>query len=464
MVPFKFILFASTFIIAGTFAGCGKNEPDPSIDDSIPVANLTEAQQLAQQTKVYCSQSNTDCSPSVAMISVTTPASVGMCTAFLISDDLLATNSHCIPDDLKAADSDCSARIWAFFPENGPYAASREDCARVLTASPIKENTLRQDYAFLKLKNPVARPSILLDHSGFEDLKSYFITKVDPYTGNNIPEGFVRKTECKAVYATVALPSFNDPFAPLALLSDCEIVHGNSGSPILDSNGNAKGIIQAFLSINFSDPRNEELSRELIDSDVAKMNVGTSFACIASPLEPNRVIPGSCTARPGKTDPPTPISDELLKILLDEAARLAKEISWEGKFLAEWNSAVLSEDSRLIDPFEKDSKHFMRHVVPLPKCISKPETWLKGLRNRRGVYPSNKTVNAALPVWPVRFGLNRYLREGAKLATRHGSIGVWISFNPKSIHQSGRSLFTVTGQDPDGRLQILFERELQSCK
>ena len=449
MVPFKFFLFAFGFIIAGTFAACGKNEPDPSIDNSIPVANLTEAQQLAQQTKVYCSQSNTDCSPSVAMISVTTPASVGMCTAFLISDDLLATNSHCIPDDLKPADSDCSARIWAFFPEKGPYAASREDCARVLTASPIEEHVLHQDYAFLKLKNPVARPSIPLDHGGFEDLKSYWITKVDPYTGNNIPEGFIRKTECKAVYATIALPSFVDPFTPLALLSDCEIVHGNSGSPILDSNGSAKGIIQAILKIN--------LSEELIDSDIAKMNVGTSFACVASPLDPNRGIPASCTAPPGKTDPPALISNDLLKTLLNEAAKLAKELSWDGKFLAEWNSAVLSEDSGHIG---RDGLH----LVPVPKCISKPETWIKGFRNRRGVYPSEKTVNAALPVWPVRFGLNRYLREGAKLATRHGSIGVWISFNPKSIHQSGRSLFTVTGQDPDGRLKILFERELQVCK
>ena len=52
------------------------------------------------------------------------PRQMGLCTSFLIGNSLLVTNSHCLPEDLKATGTSCAGRIWANFPASGSYPAS----------------------------------------------------------------------------------------------------------------------------------------------------------------------------------------------------------------------------------------------------------------------------------------------------------------------------------------------------
>jgi hypothetical protein len=180
-----------------SIAGCSKGDPIPSNTDSMPAASLSDAQQLAAEAQVHCSDPS-QCSPSVALLVNTTPTSANQCTAFLIASDIAATNAHCIPDDLKSNGASCKGRIALAFPALGQYADVRTGCNEVISVSQNDPKSgTKQDYAFIRLDQPVQRPVLTITHSGFTDGANYTITKIDPYQGNGIPEGYMRQVNCK---------------------------------------------------------------------------------------------------------------------------------------------------------------------------------------------------------------------------------------------------------------------------
>jgi len=275
-----------------SITGCSKSDPTTSNSDSTPAASLEDAQQMAAQAQVHCSDPS-QCSPSVALLVNTTPTSANQCTAFLIASDIAATNAHCIPDDLKTNGASCKGRIALAFPALGQYADVRADCNEVISVSQNDEKGgSKPDYAFIRLDQPVQRPVLTITHSGFTDGANYTITKIDPYHGNGIPEGYMRQVTCKAIFNSIAAPNSSAPHDPLVALADCVGIPGNSGSPILDSAGNVPGILYWVLtksSLKSSDPK-------LLDGSIADMVRATNYACIHTPSDTSATLPPECQA------------------------------------------------------------------------------------------------------------------------------------------------------------------------
>jgi len=276
-----------------SITGCSKSDPTTSNSDStMPTASLEDAQQMAAQAQVHCSDPS-QCSPSVALLVNTTPTSANQCTAFLIASDIAATNAHCIPDDLKTNGASCKGRIALAFPALGQYADVRADCNEVISVSQNDEKGgSKPDYAFIRLDQPVQRPVLTITHSGFTDGANYTITKIDPYHGNGIPEGYMRQVTCKAIFNSIAAPNSSAPHDPLVALADCVGIPGNSGSPILDSAGNVPGILYWVLtksSLKSSDPK-------LLDGSIADMVRATNYACIHTPSDTSATLPPECQA------------------------------------------------------------------------------------------------------------------------------------------------------------------------
>src|SRR5579885_3303104 len=115
-------------------SGCG---PAQSGNDVCSTPDLAAAQKMAQLTQVSCFDEQ-DCNPSVAMVAAawTDPKpGVTVCTGFLIAPDILATNSHCLPEDLEQAGASCSQRLWIFFPSSNGFTQEQQECDTVISAT-----------------------------------------------------------------------------------------------------------------------------------------------------------------------------------------------------------------------------------------------------------------------------------------------------------------------------------------
>src|SRR5690606_31829402 len=106
-------------------------------------------------------------------------------------------------------------------------------CETVVHNSKSTSSIQSPDYAFLKLAQKVPRPSLRISRDGFKDKENYFTYKINPVNKKGKMLGHQSRATCKAIYNSSVNESFNHPFAPVALLTECDIIKGNSGSPAL---------------------------------------------------------------------------------------------------------------------------------------------------------------------------------------------------------------------------------------
>ncbi|MDA8792917.1 serine protease [Bacteriovoracaceae bacterium] len=154
------------------------------------------------------------------------PTESSVCTGFLIDEDVLITNNHCVTNEL-----DCQNTFIAIHSDG---SSVRAKCSEILETesnggSGLVARTL--DYSILKLDKtvditPIQTQSIEVQNQ--EQLSTFVVDQID------ILHGRIVQLNCKA-----EIPGF----VASTLLISCPIIPGNSGSPVLNSSGNAIGII-----------------------------------------------------------------------------------------------------------------------------------------------------------------------------------------------------------------------------
>jgi hypothetical protein len=160
----------------------------------------------------------------------------GRCSSFLVGPDVLATNAHCISPDLKAGDS-CEGRLFAFFPESKDHPSERVGCEKILSV--FRDSSAGYDYAFIRLSKAVDREVPEIDHGMKLSGTAATMWKVDPFEETF---GMVRKGSCELFGDSFFVNYLPTPFSPSFSFSGCESVQGNSGSPLLSSDGKVIGI------------------------------------------------------------------------------------------------------------------------------------------------------------------------------------------------------------------------------
>lgn len=272
----KFFTLGVLFILA---SGCAKYKDDNVVVRSSPA----DAVAAASQAHVECVDPKS-CHPSVALLTSVTGNDIHLCTAFLFKPDIVLTNSHCIPNDLKAENSNCEKRMWVTFPAIDSVGEERAGCYRVLHASDIGTDpkTPRPDFAFIQLERPILeRRKMELSAEGLEDGTKVSIFHVTPVRNSRPIKGRIATMSCVVKQGTYFFPSFDHPLRSLGSLGECsaEVKKGNSGSPVVNSEAKAIAILQGAIPKE-SIKKVAVRDRLTLPDNYSELPVVTNLACV----------------------------------------------------------------------------------------------------------------------------------------------------------------------------------------
>lgn len=98
---------------------------------------------------------------------------------------------------------------------------------------------------------------------------------------------------CETLYGTLLMPSANHPHSPVHMMGRCEVIGGNSGSSLFDSNGKIRGLIFAGLTEEGYTNLERTLPKAIIDQlKVVRPSLSTNAACIE--YFERRFVPNEC--------------------------------------------------------------------------------------------------------------------------------------------------------------------------
>jgi hypothetical protein len=288
--------FFALFAISGSLISCTvkTHHRYPVYED---YADPT-GKHLFARTWATC-QNLSNCSPSVGMVASRKEGHwIGRCTGFLTDDGYFVTNDHCVPTNLSVGSS-CYSTIEIFFPDTGQYPQESARCDNVVWRSGDQQDTNPQtvDTAYLKLSTTVQRPALKFDHDGLSTLTPFTVYSVNPDPMGDYLTGTVVARNCDAQEDNEVFHTINGTSGKVLMLAaPCQIISGNSGSPVVGANGHAYGIVHHSRNLSSEDI---QLMGGYPDQDGRKNIVyqahATSFSCLRGPTESSYVLPPECS-------------------------------------------------------------------------------------------------------------------------------------------------------------------------
>jgi len=187
------------------------------------------------------------CPSSVALIMM---GRSGQCSGTLINKKYVLTNSHCLASYSKS--SDCSNIKSYFIDNSGDTVQYRCSKIHVVHQLPEDKKDSVNDYALFELeKVPSNVDSVKISHKrdlpANNDLVNLYVTNVTSHSS-----GIIKHHECTNRHNTLLNISTQDSTGPLMALANCDVISGNSGSGILNTNNELVGIVFAGTNRGFS--------------------------------------------------------------------------------------------------------------------------------------------------------------------------------------------------------------------
>lgn len=216
-----------------------------------------------------------ECEPAVAMVSVATGEGVSRCSGFLISDHQVLTNDHCLAS-LREEESACEGLVFLHFTENVHRA-----CKKISIRS--RQNGINsKDYAVIELDQPVQdRRALRISRRGFDNNETAVIYSVQAMKNPTTKtlDGKQVRLSCQASFSTILHTNIQSPKESVMTFGDCAIQPGNSGSPILNRNGEVAAVVQGYLNAD-DDVFSEQIQQYLLDENYGQVGLGTQTRCM----------------------------------------------------------------------------------------------------------------------------------------------------------------------------------------
>jgi V8-like Glu-specific endopeptidase len=248
----------------------------------------------AKAATVDCAPGAT-CSPSVGLLSFTTPNDASQCTASLVAPDIIATNGHCVPEDMRQAGASCEGRAWMnFVKSSNPDFETQLECESVLFVEKQKYASVSEtpDYAFFRLKKASRRPFNRISRAGFADGEEITFEHVDPVKAEGKVYGVQKAIQCRAIQHSMLSISFTHNLAPVGLFEDCKVIFGNSGSPLIGRDGTIRGVMHAKPGVTEQSLKAKKIT---LTEALTEHGFGTNYACRPLPAEVNAPgFPAAC--------------------------------------------------------------------------------------------------------------------------------------------------------------------------
>ena len=209
---------------------------------------------------------------------------IAQCTGFLVSDNIVATNSHCIPYQLKSNSTlNCSKYLGIKFKPTNSNSKNIFTCKRLLSYSSI--DVFEQDFAFFEIES-TKRKAFELFKEGLEDNEEIKIIKITPLSGSQI--GGVIETEiCNITANSLLNPTAISPWSKTSLSVGCNGVSGNSGSPILNVNNEVIGILQSKMNDKYMTIYKklfQHYNQDLLYKQLPPHIIFTNLTCTFDPI------------------------------------------------------------------------------------------------------------------------------------------------------------------------------------
>ncbi len=260
------------FLVSIFLASCSKpqyGEPISITNEggktTYAFASETEAVNAAAQYTLLCVTPGS-CPENVGTLIYSAPHTleISVCTFSIVADDIAITNRHCIVAEFAHRGASCAGRVQFLLLKHG--SSNKSDifeCDTVLSVPNeyVEGAEHQRDYAVLKMKRTrpafaTKDPRILpfgIDAAGISPGQSFHVIVTDPNQDRKLVST-IREQTCVAD----ANPFIYDVYAvatdPVVSFSNCKIIHGNSGSPILDSSYRLRGVINEFVDKVKLDP------------------------------------------------------------------------------------------------------------------------------------------------------------------------------------------------------------------
>ena len=336
-------------------------------------------------------------------------AKLSTCTSFLISKNQIMTNSHCIPNQIKADKNvDCSKHMAFIIKTDNGITKSR--CNKVIQYSKLTHGkTDAPDYAIVEIKNNIDERNIFeISRQGIKSKEATVIHSFDTYYNGSI-FGNYRMSKCISYDKSVIGSFFNKRSSIVPLFrndyyySSCKIIPGNSGSPVIkNSSRSAIGVVYASQDKTYSKLNNKDIDL----SKINRFGVMTNFACQSlKGFNEDRKI--ACKEFLRKEDE---LKKEFHDGLLAEASERIKEKVTQ-------KLRMLPQSFR----FENISKTDKMTLNLSPLCMVPLDKWPQQetdkIKEEGFIFMKKKTYTAIIPSYRVNFEMevNEYGVFGTSL-------------------------------------------------
>ncbi len=352
-------------------ASCGAGNSSGPASVSLPPHERSESvvtnssiEEVLAKSNLECGLSGESCPTGLALLVGIDQGKSYRCSAFVLDNGLVYTNSHCVPERFSGrAGVNCSDSIGLVFNINGQM--KRVSCESIVNSTSLARTGV-QDVAVLKVEVPKeVRPfksELRSRYSG----ERVSILKVDP---KGLWNGEVSRVTCSLKMNTFFGEFFDGPQSPALNTLGCETMGGNSGSPIIDRNGFVLGIHQA--SIKDKSDLGARILDHFISKDFSSLGTATNISCLCKDFGINQSchsLPASCQdiglsgsdrrrSQIVETEMIKKNGDLALKILNKMSSGLSSSIRWE----VAYGHRILSEQS---------VGALRVNLMVAPKCIS----------------------------------------------------------------------------------------------
>lgn len=169
------------------------------------------------------------------------------CVAFLKGPDEIITAGHCLPENGLGVSNGCT-NVKVIFPEVRGASGLTTYCKKIVSQSdPNPKSILDADWAILKIDQSPAR-EVPIFGGILDNKKKYQIQKLKVDHSAKLVS--FEEQACPLVFsAALNISSRVQGDNPTLTLLPCEVLSGNSGSPVVDSAGRIIGLVNGNNTI-----------------------------------------------------------------------------------------------------------------------------------------------------------------------------------------------------------------------